>query len=80
MKLIVEIVDFLRNGKLECGVIPLIATDERDGEGIYGDINQAEQVARLLEVAGIVGNAVNEYYEKLLTVSPNASKNTSGEP
>lgn len=74
MKLMIEIGDFERRGKLKCYLKACIATNKPNGDGVYDNPDQAEQVARFTDLVKVLENTVNGYYRELSSSDKSSSK------
>lgn len=75
MKLIVEVVEYKGKG----GVLAYLRSDE-DADMVYDPIRQAEEVARLAEVAKEIEKTVDAYYSKDSGLMPKVLKKSDKDP
>lgn len=82
MKLIVEIAQYWnrKNCSFTPEVIPRLVTEDKDGELVLNKKSQAEEIARLMDLADVVNEAVRKHYINDTCSISSVSKNTSGEP
>lgn len=81
MKLVVEIGDFEREGKLEhFSFAHVEPSNGREGISTLDKSNQVEKLARLIDLSDVVKEAVERFYQERTISSPSSPIRTSGEP
>lgn len=74
MKLVVEIGENLNHGKYVYGIRSLIATDEREGDGIYDKELQSGEVARLMIIMTDIQIFSNPQFGEIRTLADEANE------
>ena len=78
MKLVVEIGEYTKDGRLKCYAKPLLVTDEHDCDMIYDKESQKETISRLMDLSDKITQATKDYYISISS-APIADKNSSTE-
>lgn len=80
MKLTIEIVDYIKDGKPQYWISPRITpTDNREGISTHDKQGQTEKLARLIDLSKAVDDCVECFYSKVNTSAASQSTNSSGE-
>ncbi len=74
MKLTIEIVDYVDDGKLQHWILSrIVPTDNREGISTHDKQGQTEKLARLIDLSKAVDDCVERFYSKANASIPSQS-------
>lgn len=80
MKLVIEIGDYEKDGKIKnWGDIRIVPMDRREGISTHDKPGQTEKFARLIDLSKALNGFIDDFYSKIDTSTPSQSINFSGE-